>query len=142
MYQSEVPYNVPDKSNYFLFFYALPFAQKLFHIPCGIGRASRRKAYCRSFGHRLRILFIILKCRFTIDIYCLDSAVFKIRLKSFGTTLVMLESDEPTISQDCITSHNAILFLIKRVFFSTIVLGSSSSNTPETTFQNLFCLCP
>ena len=43
------------------------------------------------------------------------------KIVKLGTTLLILESEDPTISQDCITSHNAILFLVKRDFFSSTI---------------------
>ena len=45
------------------------------------------------------------------------SAPFNITLRSFAVTFFILESDDPTISHDAITSHSAIWFLNNSDFY-------------------------
>ena len=61
---------------------------------------------------------------------------------SFSLTFLILLSDEPMISQDSITSHNATLFLSKNDRFSSMVSGTLSDVTAAMTFQNRFWGCP
>ena len=61
-----------------------------------------------------------------------------IKSKSLTLTLVILESLDPLMSQLSITSHKARWFLSKKVFFSSIVCGTSSWNKAAKTFQKRF----
>lgn len=61
---------------------------------------------------------------------------------SAGTTLRMLLSEEPIMSQLAMTSQIAILCESKSRFFSVAVVGSGSFVMWERTFQKRFCGCP
>ena len=63
-------------------------------------------------------------------------AVLRMMLRSFGTTFLILASDEPVISQDFITSYTAILWRSRNALLSSIVAGRSSSNIDAISFQN------
>lgn len=57
---------------------------------------------------------------------------------SFGTTELMVASDEPVISHEPITSYTAILWLNSISFFCCTVTGRSQSRTADITFQKRF----
>ena len=56
-----------------------------------------------------------------------------------GTTSRMLESDEPEMVQEWMTSHSAMSWLRRSTFFSGTVAGTGSPQTEAMTFQKRFC---
>ena len=66
---------------------------------------------------------------------CLMSPAFRIAERSFAATFLMLESDEPSISQEAITSQAAIRCLSRNAPLSGTVSGKLSRKTAANTFQ-------
>ena len=64
------------------------------------------------------------------------------RFRSLTVTFLMLASEEPSISQEPITSHSATRFFSRNSFFCGTVSGTSSLNTLARTFQKRFCGWP
>ena len=74
----------------------------------------------------------------------------RISEKSFGSSLLIEESDAPVISHSERTSHSAILWRFKKAIRSAIaaflslslfLCRNSSSKIRAITGQNLFCAC-
>ena len=63
-------------------------------------------------------------------------------VRSFGTTPVMLASEEPSISQRAIESHSATECESSMARFSGMLCGVSQPSTAASTRQKRFCGWP
>ena len=67
------------------------------------------------------------------------SAASKMTDRSFGTTFVMLASDDPTISHEPMVSHMAMPWRRTIAFFSSTLFGVFSFKTAASVGQKRFC---
>lgn len=112
-----------------------PDFDKLFLRPSGVGRRGGGKLDGLAPELRAAVFFIAGVDVAAVAEDGLNVRRIKMTDRSFGTTFVMLASDDPTISHEPMVSHMATPRRRTIAFFSSTVFGVSSLRTAASVGQ-------